>query len=107
MSNILLGKSGEIALEIMKRLGQGRNHTQCGCVWWESKIQCCKEQYCVRTWNGRSMYQGKLDVATQATARVNTDILGISELNGQERANLIQMNIIPTTVGKNPLEEME
>ena len=38
---------------------------------------------------------------------MNTDILGISELNGQERANLIQMNIIPTTVGKNPLEEME
>ena len=51
------------------------------------------------------MNQGKLDVVNQEMARVNI-ILGISELNGQERANLIQMNIIPTTVGKNPLEEM-
>ena len=53
------------------------------------------------------MNQGKLEVVKQEMARVNTDILGISELNGQERANLIQMNIIPTTVGKNPLEETE
>ena len=43
----------------------------------------------------------------QETARVNTDILGISELNGQEWVNLTQMTIIFTTVGKNPLEEME
>ena len=40
-------------------------------------------------------------------ARVNLDILGISELNGLEWANLIQMTIISTTMGKNPLEEME
>ena len=40
-------------------------------------------------------------------ARVNIDILGISELNGQEWASLIQMNIIPTTVSKNPLKEVE
>ena len=39
-------------------------------------------------------------------ARVNTDILGISELKW-EWVNLIQMTIISTTVGKNPLEEME
>ena len=39
--------------------------------------------------------------------RVNIDILGISELNGLEWANLTQMTIICTTVGKNPLEEME
>ena len=47
----------------------------------ESKIGCCKEQYCVGTWNVRSMNQGKLDMVTQEMARVNIDILGISELN--------------------------
>ena len=46
----------------------------------ESKIQCCKEQYCVGTWNVRSMNQGKLEVVKQEMARVNIDILGISEL---------------------------
>ena len=45
-----------------------------------SKIQCCKEQYCIGTWNVRSMNQGKLEVIKQEMARVNTDILGISEL---------------------------
>ena len=45
-----------------------------------SKVQCCKEQYCIGTWNVRSMNQGKLEVIKQEMARVNTDILGISEL---------------------------
>ena len=45
-----------------------------------SKIQCCKEQYCIETWNVRSMNQGKLEVVKQEMARVNVDILGISEL---------------------------
>ena len=53
------------------------------------------------------MNQGKLEVVKQEMARVNTDILGISKLNGPEWANLIQMTFISTTVGKNPLEEME
>ena len=44
----------------------------------ESKVRCCKEQYCMGTWNIRSMNQGKLDVIRQEMARVNTDILGIS-----------------------------
>ena len=44
------------------------------------KIQCCKEQYCIGTWNVRSMNQGKLEVVKQKLARVNIDILGISEL---------------------------
>ena len=46
----------------------------------ESKVPCCKEQYCVRIWNVRSMNQGKLEVVKQEMARVNIDILGISEL---------------------------
>ena len=45
-----------------------------------SKVQCCKEQYCIGTWNVRSMNQGKLEVFKQEMARVNVDILGISKL---------------------------
>ena len=45
-----------------------------------SKVQCCKEQYCIRTWNVRPMNQGKLEVVQQEMARVNVNILGISEL---------------------------
>ena len=45
-----------------------------------SKIRCCKEQYCIETWDVRSMNQGKLEVVKQEMARVNVDILGISEL---------------------------
>ena len=44
-------------------------------------VQCCKEQYCIGTWNVRSMNQGKLEVVKQEMARVNINILGISELN--------------------------
>ena len=43
-----------------------------------SKVQCCKEQYCIGTWNVRSMNQGKLEVVKQEIARVNVNILGIS-----------------------------
>ena len=45
-----------------------------------SKVQCCEEQYCIETWNVRSMKQGKLKVVKQEMARVNIDILAISEL---------------------------
>ena len=45
-----------------------------------SKVQCYNEQYCIGTWNVRSMNQGKLEVAKRWMARVNVEILGISEL---------------------------
>ena len=45
-----------------------------------SKVRCCKEQYCIGTWNVRSINQGKLEVVKQERARVNIDILEISEL---------------------------
>ena len=45
-----------------------------------SKVLCCKEQYCIGTWNVRSMNQGKLGVVKQEMAKVNIDILGISKL---------------------------
>ena len=62
-------------------------------------------------WNVRSVNQGTLKVVEQEKARVNVDILGISKLkgldwSGLERVNLTQVTII-STVGKNPLEEME
>ena len=46
----------------------------------ESEVPCCKEQYCIGTWSVRSMNQGRLEVVKQEMARVNIDILGISEL---------------------------
>ena len=45
-----------------------------------SKVWCCKEQYCTGTWNVRSMNQGKPEVVKQEMARVNIDIIGISQL---------------------------
>ena len=72
-----------------------------------SKVRCCKEQYCIRTWNVRSMNQGKLEVVKQEMAGVNTDILGISELKWTEMGEFNSKTIISTTVGKLPLEEIE
>ena len=54
-----------------------------------SKVQCCKEQNCIGTWNLRSMNQGKLEVVKQEMARVNIDILGISELKW---AGMVEFN---------------
>ena len=72
-----------------------------------TKARCCKEQYCIGTWNVRSMNQGKLEVVKQEMARVNVDILGISELRWTGIGELTHMTIISTTVGRNSLEEME
>ena len=49
-----------------------------------SKVWCCKEQYRIETWNVRSMNQGKLEVVKREMARMNIDILGISELKWTE-----------------------
>ena len=53
-----------------------------------SKVQCCKEQYCIGIWHVRSTNQGKLEVVKQEMARVNT-VLGISEINrmGMDKFN--------------------
>ena len=65
----------------MKQLGQrGSDALAVDVSGDESKIRCRKEQYCIETWNVRSMNQDKLDVIKQEMARVNIDILGISEL---------------------------
>ena len=72
-----------------------------------SKVQCRKEQYCIRTWNARSMNQGKMEVVKQEITRVNIDILRIIELKCTRRGEFNQMNVVSNTVDKNPLEEME
>ena len=72
----------------------------------ESKVQCCKEQYCIGTWNVRSMNQCKLEVVKQQMARVNVDILGISKLKWTGMGEFNSDTIISTTVGRNLLEDM-
>ena len=81
MPNILLENSGEIASERMKRWSQSKKqHPVVDVTGDGSKVRCYKEQYCIGTWNVRSMNQGKLEVVKQEMANVNIDILGISEL---------------------------
>ena len=57
-----------------------KQHTVVDVTGDEIKVRCCKEQYCIGTWNVRSMNQCKLEVVKKEMARVNTDILGISKL---------------------------
>ena len=70
-----------------------------------SKVQCCKEQYCIGSWNVRSMNQGKLEVVKQEMARVNVDILGISELKWSGMGEFNSDDHFFYCWGKNPLEE--
>ena len=72
-----------------------------------SNVQSSKEPYCTGNWNVRYMNQGKLEVAKQEMARVNIDILGISELKWTGMGEFNSDDHLSTTVGKNPLEEME
>ena len=71
-----------------------------------SKVRCCTEQYCIGTWNVRSMNQGKLEVVKQEMARVNIDILGISELKWSGMGEFIFPYIGPLylLLCKNPLK---
>ena len=83
MPNMLLGKNRNSTNSSRKNEEAGPQWKQCSTVDTsgdESKIQCYKEQYCIGTWNVRSMNQGKLDMVKQEMARVNIDILAISEL---------------------------
>ena len=79
--NMLLEISGEITPERMKEMKpKQEQHPVVDGTGDRSKVRCCKEQYCIGTRNVRSMNQGKLEVVKQEMARVNVDILGISEL---------------------------
>ena len=72
-----------------------------------SKVRCCKEQYCIGNWNVRFMNQGKLEVIKQEIARVNIDILGISELKWTRMGGFNSDDHYIYYCGRNPLEEME
>ena len=72
-----------------------------------SNVQCCKDQYCIGTWNVRFMNQGKLEMVKQEMARVNIDVLRISELRWTGMGTFNSDDHYITTVGRNPLEEME
>ena len=72
-----------------------------------SKVQCCREQYCIGTCNVRSMTQGKLEVVKQEMARVNVDILGISELKWTGMGEFNSDDHYIYVCGQNPLEEMK
>ena len=69
------------------------------------KVQCCKVQYCIATWNVRSMNQGTLETVKQEMARVNVYILGISKLKWTGMGAFNSDDHY--TVDNNPLEEME
>ena len=58
---------------------QQKQHPVVDVIGDKSKVQCCKEQYCIGTWNVRSMNQGKLEVVKLEMTRVNIDILGVSQ----------------------------
>ena len=77
---MLLEISGEITPERMKGWSQSKEYPAVDVTGDRSKVRCCKEQYCIGTWNVRSMNQGKLEVVKQEMARVNFKILGITEL---------------------------
>ena len=90
----------------MKRWSQSGNNTllwMCLVV----KGRCCKEQYYIGTRNVRSMNQGKLEVVKQEMAKVNINILGISELKWTGMGKFNSDDYYIYSVGKNPLEEME
>ena len=76
---MLLEISGEITPERIETEPKQKQHPVVDVTGDRSKVQYCKEQYCIGTWNVRSMNQGKLEVVKQEMSRVNIDILGISE----------------------------
>ena len=80
MPNMPLEIGGEITPERMKRQAKQKHHPVVDVTGDGSKVRCCKDQYSIGTWNVRSMNQGKLEVVKQEKARVNVDILGISQL---------------------------
>ena len=64
----------------LKQKQHPEQHPVVDMTFYGSKGQCCKEQYCIGTWNSRSIIQGKLEMVKKEMARVNVDILGISKL---------------------------
>ena len=72
-----------------------------------SKVQCYKEQYCIEIWNVRSVNQGILEVVKQEMAKVNIDILGISELKSTGMGEFNSDDFYIYYCGQKSLREME
>ena len=72
-----------------------------------SKVSCCKEQYCIGTWNVRSMNQGKFEVVKQEMSRVNVDFLEISELKWTGMGEFNSDDHYIYYCGQESLREME
>jgi len=78
---MLLQKNGEITPERKKEdRAKAKQHTVVDVTGDGSKVLCFKKQYCIGTWDVRSINQGKLEVVKQKMAKVNINILGINEL---------------------------
>ena len=105
MPNVLLEKSREIDPEDEEAEPKWKQSLAVDKSGGKSKVWCCKEQHCIGTWKVRSMNEGKLEVVKQEIQRVN--IKESVNQNEPEWVDLIQMTIIPTTVDKNLLEEMQ
>ena len=98
--------SGEVTPERRDRAKQ-KQHPVVDVTGDRSKVQCCKEQYCIGTWNVRSMNQGKLEVVKQEMARVNVDILGIRELKWTGMGEFNSGDHYIYYCGQESLKEME
>ena len=72
-----------------------------------SKGRCCKEQYCIGTWNVRSMNQGKLEVVKQEMASVNVNILGLRKLKWTGTGEFNSHDHYIYYCRQDPSEEME
>ena len=75
---MVLEISGEITPERMKMEPKQKQHPVENVTGDGSKVQCCKEQYCIGTWNVRSMNQGKLEVVKQEIREGNGNPLQYS-----------------------------
>ena len=113
---MVLEISGEITPERRKREPKRKQRTVVGVTGDGSKVRCYKEQYCIGTWDVRSMNQDKLEVVKHKMARMNIDILGISKLKwtGKDEFNSddhyiyycgqesLRRNGVALTVNKSP-----
>ena len=104
---MLLEKREEITRKNEETEPKKKQHPVVDVTGDRSKVRCYKEQYCIGTWNIRSMKQGKLEVIKQETARVNVNILGIRELKWTGMGEFNSDDHYIYYCGKNPLEEME
>ena len=77
---MLLDKSGEITPQNMGTEPKQKQHPVVDVTGDGSMVQCRKEQHCIGTWNVMSMNEGNFKVVKQEMARVNLNVLGISEL---------------------------